>query len=78
MGREKRKGPVYLVCFKWLLNSQALFVCLECSILLLLRSFLLFNYLFPLSSYSGISTQSRSQGSTLSVHWLLLGRNALD
>ena len=78
MGREKRKGPVYLVCFKWLLNSQALFACLECSILLLLRSFLLFIYLFPLSSYSGISTQSRSQGSTLPVHWLLLGRNALD
>lgn len=76
MGREKRKGPVYLLCFRWLLNSQALFTCLEGSILLLLRSF--FFPLFPLSPFSYISTQNRSQGSTVLIHWLLLGRDALD
>ena len=34
--------------------------------------------LFPLSSYSCISTQNRSQGSTVPIHWCLLGRDALD
>lgn len=38
----KRKDPVSLLCFKWLLNSQALFACLQCTILLLLRSFFFF------------------------------------
>ena len=73
----KRKGPVSLLCFKWLLNSQALFACLQCTILLLLSSFFFFP-LFPLSSYSCISTQNRSQGSTVPIHWRLLGRDALD
>ena len=44
----KRKDPVSLLCFKWLLNSQALFACLQCTILLLLRSFFFFSFVSSL------------------------------